>query len=96
MANNQLIQGAATAAPTFLDVGKAVAGGFKGYTNNKYVNPRVAQNEAIQTRVNASMAKMKTDMDFTSFSPSETKTMRTFLLSQRNFYIKLIFSIQWI
>jgi len=86
MANNQLIQGAATAAPTFLDVGKAVAGGFKGYTNNKYVNPRVAQNEAIQTRVNASMAKMKTDMDFTSFSPSETKTMRTFLLSQRNVY----------
>ena len=32
------------------------------------------------------MSKMKTDMDFTSFSPSETKTMRNFLLSQRTKY----------
>jgi hypothetical protein len=29
---------------------------------------------------------MKTDMDFTSFSPSETKTMRNFLMNQRNIY----------
>jgi len=86
MANNQLIQGAALTGKKFLDVGAAVAAGYKGYTNNNSVNPRVAENEAIQSRVNSSMANMKTDMDFTSFSPSETKTMRTFLLSQRNIY----------
>ena len=32
------------------------------------------------------MGKMKTDMDFTSFSPEETATMRNFLLQQRSVY----------
>ena len=32
------------------------------------------------------MSKMKTDMDFTSFSPEETATMRNFLLQQRSVY----------
>ena len=81
MANNQLIQGAKVTGKKFLDVGAAVAGGFDDY--KRPVNPRVAINKKIQGRVNGYMSKMKTDMDFTSFSPEETSTMRDFLLGQR-------------
>ena len=84
MANNQLIQGAKVTGKKFLDVGAAVAGGFDDY--KRPVNPRVAINKKIQGRVNGYMSKMKTDMDFTSFSPEETSTMRDFLLGQRKQY----------
>ena len=85
MANNALIQGAALTGKKFLDVGGAVAAGMAATPDYKPEN-RVAENKAIQNRVNSYMGKMKTDMDFTSFSPSETKTMRNFLLSQRTKY----------
>jgi hypothetical protein len=85
MANNALIQGAALTGKKFLDVGGAVAAGGVATPDYKPEN-RVAENKAIQNRVNSYMGKMKTDMDFTSFSPSETKTMRNFLLSQRTKY----------
>lgn len=85
MANNALIQGAAKTGKKFLDVGGAVAAGIATTPDYKPEN-RVAENKAIQARVNSYMGKMKTDMDFTSFSPSETKTMRNFLLSQRTKY----------
>jgi len=85
MANNALIQGAARTGKKFLDVGGAVAAGMAATPDYKPEN-RVAENKAIQNRVNSYMGKMKTDMDFTSFSPSETKTMRNFLLSQRTKY----------
>lgn len=87
MANNALIQGAALTGKKFLDVGGAVAAGINatpGYVSPK--NDRVAENKAIQAKVNSYMGKMKTDMDFTSFNPSETATMRDFLLSQRSVY----------
>ena len=89
MANNALIQGAALTGRKFLDVGGAVA---QGLATSMVAAPgtapagRVAENKAIQNRVNSYMSKMKTDMDFTSFSPSETKTMRNFLMNQRNIY----------
>ena len=85
MANNALIQGAARTGKKFLDVGGAVAAGMAATPDYKPEN-RVAENKAIQNRVNSYMDKMKTDMDFTSFSPSETKTMRNFLLGQRTKY----------
>ena len=85
MANNALIQGAALTGKKFLDVGGAVAAGMAATPDYKPEN-RVAENKAIQNRVNSYMGKMKTDMDFTSFSPSETKTMRNFLLGQRTKY----------
>ena len=85
MANNALIQGAARTGKKFLDVGGAVAAGMAATPDYKPEN-RVAENKAIQNRVNSYMGKMKTDMDFTSFSPSETKTMRNFLLGQRTKY----------
>jgi hypothetical protein len=87
MANNQLIKGAALTSKKFVDVGAAVGDGInysKGSGN--YKNPRVAKNQAIQAKVNAYMGKMKTDMDFTSFSPGETATMRSFLVDQRDKY----------
>ena len=87
MANNVLIQGAKLTGKKFLDVGGAVAAGINATPN--YVSPqnnRVAENKAIQAKVNSYMGKMKTDMDFTSFNPAETATMRDFLLSQRTIY----------
>jgi len=81
MANNQLIQGAGTMSKEFLDVGKAVGEGFA-----QYVDPTIAKNKSITARVNKSMSKMKTDMDFTSFSPAETKSMRNFLVGERAKY----------
>lgn len=96
MANNQLIQGAGAVATEFLDVGKAVGEGFaasdlasSGGSNStpaQYVDPTIAKNKAINARVNKSMSKMKTDLDFTSFSPAETKSMRNFLVSERAKY----------
>ena len=85
MANNALIRGAALTGKKFLDVGGAVAAGIAA-TPTYVPEDRVAENTAIQNKVNSYMSKMKTDMDFTSFSPSETKTMRNFLLSQRTKY----------
>jgi len=84
MANNQLIQGAKATGKKFLDVGAAVAGGFDN--KQRPVNPRVAINKEIQSRVNGYMSKMKTDMDFTNFSPEETATMRDFLIGKRKQY----------
>jgi len=87
MANNALIQGAALTGKKFLDVAGAVSQGFASSgSSNRQVASRVDENKAIQARVNNYMSKMKTDMDFTSFSPEETRTMRNFLLSQRSIY----------
>ena len=89
MANNALIKGAAQTGKRFLDVGKAAAQGFAmaGSTNSvPQQNSRVAKNKTIQNKVNSYMNNLKTDMDFTSFSPEETRTMRNFLMSQRSEY----------
>jgi|14BtaG_2_1085337.scaffolds.fasta_scaffold00347_2 hypothetical protein len=87
MANNALIQGAALTGKKFLDVAGAVSQGFASSgSSNRQITSRVDENKAIQARVNNYMSKMKTDMDFTSFSPEETRTMRNFLLSQRSIY----------
>ncbi len=92
MANNALIQGAKETGRKFLDVGKAVAQGLatsssaSGSAPTPQVDSRIAKNKAIQNKVNRYMGNLKTDMDFTSFSPEETKTMRNFLMSQRSEY----------
>ena len=92
MANNALIQGAKETGKQFLDVGKAVAQGFatssvaSGSGSAPQVDSRIAKNKAIQNKVNRYMGNLKTDMDFTSFSPEETRTMRNFLMSQRAEY----------
>ena len=92
MANNALIQGAKETGRKFLDVGKAVAQGLatsssaSGSAPTPQVDSRIAKNKAIQSKVNRYMGNLKTDMDFTSFSPEETKTMRNFLMSQRSEY----------
>ena len=86
MANNALIQGAALTGKKFLDVGAAAAKGIASLGNKQVSNDRVAKNKAIQSRVNNYMSKMKTDIDFTSFSPKETSAMRNFLLGERTKY----------
>jgi len=87
MANNALIQGAALTGKKFLDVAKAARQGLiNSGSIGKQATSRVDENKAIQARVNNYMGKMKTDMDFTSFSPEETASMRSFLLGQRSIY----------
>ena len=86
MANKALIQGAARTSKKFLDIGGAVGKAFASMSSPGRAKSRVDENKAIQARVNNSMSKMKTDMDFTSFSPEETATMRNFLLQQRSVY----------
>ncbi len=89
MANNQLILGAGKAAKKFVDVGAEMMKGLasSGLTARGFKKPNiVTENEKYQARVNSLMGKMKTDIDFTSFSPAETSSMRTFLGSERNKY----------
>ena len=87
MANNQLIQGAKDSANKFLDIGKAVSDGMGSSDGGQsFVDPTIAKNKAIQASVNNAMGKMKTDMDFTSFSAGETKVMRNFLVDKRSKY----------
>ena len=89
MANNALIQGAAQTSKKFLDVGAAIGAGIAAGDSTVSATqtpPRTKANESIQQKVNGYMAKMKTDMDFTSFTPAETKSMREFLLAERSKY----------
>ncbi len=90
MANNALIQGAAQTSKKFLDVGAAIGAGIAAGDSTVLATqtpPRTKANESIQQKVNGYMAKMKTDMDFTSFTPAETKSMREFLLAERSKYV---------
>jgi len=86
MANNALIQGAALTSKKFVDIGGAVGKALSSLSVPTGSKSRADENKAIQDRVNNYMGKMKTDMDFTSFSPEETATMRNFLLQQRSVY----------
>ena len=89
MANNALIQGAAQTGKKFLDAGSAIGAGIAAGDSTTQINRtplRTKANESIQQKVNGYMAKMKTDMDFTSFTPAETKSMREFLLQERSKY----------
>ena len=89
MANNQLITGAGVAAKKFVDVAAELGKGFVSATQSArgFTRPKtVTKNQEYQNRVNSLMGKMKTDIDFTSFSPSETASMRTFLANERQKY----------
>ena len=89
MANNQLITGAGVAAKKFVDAASEVGKGFSAATQSArgFNRPNtVTKNQQYQNRVNSLMGKMKTDMDFTSFSPEETAAMRNFLVNERQKY----------
>jgi len=89
MANNQLITGAGVAAKKFVDAAEEVGKGFLAATQSArgFTRPNtVTKNQEYQNRVNSLMGKMKTDIDFTSFSPEETAAMRTFLVNERQKY----------
>jgi hypothetical protein len=89
MANNQLITGAGVAAKKFVDAAAEVGKGFSAVSQSArgFNRPNtVTKNQEYQNRVNSLMGKMKTDMDFTSFSPEETAAMRTFLVNERQKY----------
>ena len=89
MANNQLILGAGKAAKKFVDVGAEVGKGLgKGFLPGALLGPSktALKNKEYESKVNTLMGRMKTDMDFTSFSAKETSSMRNFLVEERSKY----------
>jgi hypothetical protein len=89
MANNQLILGAGKAAKKFVDIGAEVGKGLgKGFLPGALLGPSktALKNKEYEGRVNTLMGRMKTDMDFTSFSAKETSSMRNFLVGERSKY----------
>jgi hypothetical protein len=86
MANNALIQGAATASKKFLDITDIVGQGLMSSDRAVQRPETVKKNDQYQNTVNEYMSKMKTGMDFSSFSPTETTAMRNFLVAERSRY----------
>lgn len=91
MANNQLILGAGKAAKKFVDIGAEVgknlgAAALGGALGG--LSKTALKNKEYEGRVNTLMSRMKTDMDFTSFSAKETSSMRNFLVEERNKYAR--------
>jgi len=86
MANNALIQGAALTAKKFVDVGGAAGQGLAMASQASNTPETVKKNDHYQNRVNDYMSKMKTGMDFSSFSGAETAAMRNFLMAERSKY----------
>lgn len=86
MANNALIKGAALTAKKFVDVGEAVGQGLNIASQASGTPETVKRNDQYQNRVNDYMSKMKTGMDFSSFSGQETSAMRNFLMAERSKY----------
>ena len=93
MANNQLILGAGKAAKKFVDIGAevskglgaaALGGALSGALGG--LSKTALKNKEYQGKVNTLMGRMKTDIDFTSFSPGETSSMRSFLVAERGRY----------
>ena len=86
MANNALIRGAALTAKKFVDVGEAAGQGLNIASQASGTPETVKRNDQYQNRVNEYMSKMKTGMDFSSFSNQETSAMRNFLMAERSKY----------
>jgi len=91
--NTQLIEGARNLGQSkgFLDVGAAAGEGLKGYSDNSQntaskKQKQIDENQNIANKVNTFMSKMKSDVDFTGFSPAETASMRNFLVAERSRY----------
>jgi len=86
MGNNSLIQGASRSASKFLDIGSAIGEGFDDSSGSDSTPYTVKKNNEYQNAVNGYIGKMKTDMDFTSLSNTETASIRNFLLAERGKY----------
>lgn len=88
MANNILIQGEKSLGETraFIDAGELVGKSFATYESFKGEPPTAKKNQEYQNAVNSYMGQLKSDIDFTSFSPSETNAMRNFLIGERSKY----------
>ena len=88
MANNILIQGekALGASKTFIDAGQLMGQGLADFASFSREPSTTRQNQEYQNSVNKYMGQLKSDIDFTSFSPSETNAMRNFLISERSKY----------
>jgi len=88
MANNQLILGAGKAAKKFVDVGAEIGKNLGAALGGALSGPSktALKNKEYQGKVSTLMSRMKTDIDFTSFSPAETASMRSFLVGERGKY----------
>ena len=88
MANNILIQGAKRVGDSkaFMDIGEIVGKGLMTGEGTTGTPSTVKKNNQYQNTVNDYMSKLKTGMDFSSFSGSETAAMRNFLMAERSKY----------
>ena len=88
MANNILIQGAKRVGDSkaFMDIGEIVGKGLMTGEGATGTPSTVKKNNQYQNTVNDYMGKLKTGMDFSSFSGSETAAMRNFLMAERSKY----------
>ena len=94
MGNNTLIKGAAGMAERYADAGESFGEGYKTASRRSKssdsswgaVPQTVRDNDRYQETVNRHMNDMKTDMDLTAFSESETASIRNFLLAERSKY----------
>jgi hypothetical protein len=94
MGNNTLIKGAGVMAERYADAGESFGEGYKTASRRSKssdsswgaVPQTVRDNDRYQETVNRHMNDMKTDMDLTAFSESETAAIRNFLLAERNKY----------
>jgi len=88
MANNALIEGAKRLgeSKSFVDIGDMIGKGLMTPEQTTGKPQTVKKNDQYQNTVNEYMSKMKTGMDFSSFSGSETSAMRGFLIGERSKY----------
>ena len=91
MANIYLIRGAATAAPKYLDAGKAIGAGINQTMPG--ISPSTLANLASMKNTDAAVKNyingLNTEMDLVDFSESEKNSIKSYLFSQKQRYAQL-------
>jgi len=91
MANINLIRGAATAAPKYLDAGKAIGAGINQTMPG--ISPSTLANLASMKNTDAAVKNyidgLNTEMDLVDFSESEKNSIKSYLFSQKQRYAQL-------
>ena len=91
MANINLIRGAATAAPKYLDAGKAIGTGINQTMPG--ISPSTLANLASMKNTDAAVKNyidgLNTEMDLVDFSESEKNSIKSYLFSQKQRYAQL-------
>lgn len=91
MANINLIRGAATAAPKYLDAGQAI--GTNMQSTSAGISPSTLANLASMKNTDAAVKNyidgLNTEMDLVDFSEPEKNSIKSYLFSQKQRYAQL-------